>query len=173
MKEKRFDVYDILDAMYANGLIQTSFEIDGNKVIDSSNLRPLFCLQADEKFDVMDSESCKLANDNVYSNYIRLESDDDSSILQFWGKPKRGTRGEVIIEIRKKLYDRLECDNVKIFRESRHEIYKKVEQHRLIVVDNTSDAIKVVKAFIERLDKKRSNASEETTATKKDNAQAV
>lgn len=164
MTNQKFTSYTLLDALYEQGILESNFTIDGNIVTDESSLRPIFCLQSQEIFDVCDAESARLANakEQFYSNYVRLESDDDSSVLQFWGKAKRGVNGEVIIEIRKRIYDMLDCDSLKIFRESRHEKYKGVEQHRLIVVDNVSDGVKVVRAFLDRLNRKRTNSDSTT-----------
>jgi len=145
--------YDILNQLYDSGFMT------------QHNLRHLMCLQNQEVFDVDSAEKARIANasEQLYPNYVRIESDDDSSLVQLWGKPKRGI---VIVEFRKRLFDMVECDKVKLFRESKHEIYKGQEQHRLIVVDNVEQGVKIIQTFVERVEHKKSNKSDTTTTEK-------
>lgn len=167
-KKEKFTVYSIIDEMYNKNILTTDFKWEkvkgGNKVIDNNALRVLFTLQSREMFDVINAKEARKANKNMYANYVRIESDDDSALIQLWGKVNRGEKGEVIIEFRQKLYDMLKCDDVKLFRDCKHETYKHNTLNRLCVVDNTKDAIKIITAFIERLNKtKRTNNTEEET----------
>ena len=171
MKNKTL-AYDILNALHENNIITTDItweKVKGGKVkvIDNSNYSVIFDLQNnvlfENEYDINDTEKHVNRKDK-YSNYVALMR-DDKSIIQLWGK---ANRGEVIIEFRKQLYDKLECDKLKVFRDCKHETYKGKEQNRLCVVDNTKDAIKVISAFVNRLESKTSTT--ETTADAKHTA---
>ena len=164
MKKERFTVYNIIDEMYKQNILTTDFSYEktkqGEKVTDNNALRTLFTLQSREIFDVCNAKTAKLANEQTYANYVRIESDDDSSLIQLWGKVNRGEKGEVIIEFRQKLYEQLDCDKLKVFRDCKHEMYKHNVLNRLCVVDNTQDAIKIINTFIERMNKKKRGKEE-------------
>lgn len=165
MSKKMFTVYAIINAMYDKGILTSDFDVDYEKhvVTDNNRLRTLFCLQSDEMFDVNNAKRASEANKNVYRNYVRIESDDDSSLIQLWGKPKRN---DVIIEFRQKLFDKLALEKVACIKNCKHEEYKHKLENRLCVVDNEKDAIKIIEAFLKALDATKNN----TSATKRSEA---
>ena len=71
----------------------------------------------------------------------------------------------MIIEFRKHLFERLECEKLKLFRECEHETYKHVSQMRLCVARDVETSTKLVKTFIERFEKKFRGETATATAT--------
>ena len=112
-------VYDILNALYEKEIIKSDFlwEVTKGgkvKVTDNSNYQVIFDLQNSvymiSEYDINSKDADRK---DRYSNYVALIK-DDKSIIQLWGK---ANRGEVIIELRKHLYDALKCDELKTLKE--------------------------------------------------------
>ena len=95
-------------------------------------------------------------------NYVALMK-DDKSIVQIWGKKEYA-----IIEIRKHLYETLECEKVKMFRECEKNEYKHIKREYQLIAHSVDDAVKLITDFLKRLEKK--TKGENTQATENTNA---
>jgi len=137
------------------------------EIVDDNKYHVIFDLQSNvatfetSTYNMSDEAEKENINTLHESNYVALMK-DDTSIIQLHGK--KG--GKVIIEIRKKLYDKLECEKVKLFRECEKNEYKHIKRDYQLVTYNTEDTVKIIKEFIKRLEK---GESKETDASEKVN----
>jgi len=172
--------YSIIYALTNNNIISSDNfswkKVKGEKVeiTDNNKYQVIFDLQnsvrATSTYDIENDIDVK---DLHQHNYVALMK-DDKSIVQIWGK-----KDKAIIEIRKHLYETLECENVKLFRECKKNIYKNVARQYQLVVDIdtfyddaynkcVNDAVKLITEFLKRLEKK--TKGENTSASEKVNA---
>ena len=180
--------YSIIYALTDNNII-TSDNIEWKKekggkvtITDNNKYQVIFDLQnsvkATSTYDInSDDALAKDERTNLHQhNYVALMK-DDKSIVQIWGKKDRA-----IIEIRKHLYEALECENVKMFRECKKNTYKNIERKYQLVVDIdtfyddaynkcVNESVKLITDFLKRLEKKtkgeNTNETENTNASEK------
>ena len=159
--KKNTIAYDILYKLNIATAENFSYEIkEGGKVeiIDNNKYQVIFDLQnsvrATSTYDIENDIDVKDLHQNNYVAIMR----DDKSIVQIWGK-----KDYAIIEIRKHLYEALECENVKLFRECEKNIYKHVKREYQLIARDTDIAVKLINEFLKRLEKR--TKGEETTAT--------
>ena len=166
-KNTTFDVYTSLDALVANDVIRFDFDVDTktHKVVDNSNIKLLFALQNSEHYNVTNVDDARLANKDFRRNYVCMSTDDDSSVLQFWGK---SNKGEVVIEVRKHLFDTLELASLKVFREWGKEVKGGKAIERCFVCKSDKDVVTFCKAFFARLEKRKTNVRENVQVDAKD-----
>lgn len=161
--------YSIIYALTDNNII-TSDNIEWKKekggkvtITDNNKYQVIFDLQnsvrATSTYDIENDIDVK---DLHQHNYVALMK-DDKSIVQIWGKKEYA-----IIEIRKHLYETLECENVKLFRECEKNEYKHIKREYQLIARTTDDAVKLIIEFLKRLEKK--TKGENTSATENENA---
>lgn len=158
-KNTIFNVYTSLDALVKENVFCFDFDVDTktHKIVDNSNVKLLFALQNSEIYNVKDAHDANKANANFRNNYVCVSTDDDSSVLQFWGK---SNKGEVVIEVRKHLYDVLELKSLKVFREWGKEVKGGKAIERCFVCKSDKDVVTFCKAFFARLENKKTNVRE-------------
>lgn len=181
MKKNNVMSYEALYEAVANNVINVDFTWGKNEsgkyvVTDNSNYQVIFDLQnsvyTNSTYDIekdidIESETYEKHKDDRTklheANYVALMK-DDKSIIQLHGKKDR-----IIIEIRKQLYEKLECEKVKIFRECEKNEYKHIKRDYQLVVYSTNEAVKIINEFLRRLEKKTVGKTEnETSATEKE-----
>ena len=165
---KNTTAYDVLYKLTENNIITADnieWKKEGGKVTitDNNKYQVIFDLQnsvrATSTYDIENDIDVKDLHQN---NYVALMK-DDKSIVQIWGK-----KDYTIIEIRKHLYETLECENVKMFRECEKNVYKNIKRDYQLIAHDTETAVKLITEFLKRLEKK--TKGENTQATENANA---
>jgi len=161
--------YEIIYALTDNNIISSN-NIEWKKekggkytITDNNKYQVIFDLQNSVRAtSTYDIENDIDVQDLHQHNYVALMK-DDKSIVQIWGK-----KDYAIIEIRKHLYEALECENVKMFRECEKNEYKHIRREYQLIAHDTESAVKLITEFLKRLEKK--TKGENTEATESVNA---
>ena len=167
--------YSIIYALTDNNIISAN-NISWKKgkggnveITDNNKYQVIFDLQnsvkATSTYNInSDNALAKDERTNLHQhNYVALMK-DDKSIIQIWGKKEYA-----IIEIRKHLYETLECENVKLFRECEKNEYKHIKRDYQLIARDVDSAVKLITEFLKRLEKR--TTGENASAT--ENAQAT
>lgn len=138
-------VYDVLNKA-----------VDKN-MIDFSKYELMFALKNQEVFDVVDSDSAKIANKEVRKNYVCIRDiETKDSVIQLWGWIRKGV---VVVEVRKSLRKTLDISSLKSF------VSKEKDKNDNYICVNVNDAVSLMKIVFDRLNKNSTTATEQATAT--------